>query len=77
MLTRRRRKARWQGSTTARDRALVGGWWPIGTGGGLWSASTPGFRSWISREYLWARIRGVGPGDAQAEAETAGVGSSA
>jgi hypothetical protein len=37
----------------------------------------PGFRSWISREYLWARIRGVGPGDAQAEAVTAGVGSSA
>ena len=38
---------------------------------------SPGFRSWISREYLWARIRGVGPGDAQAEAVTAGVGSSA
>ena len=37
----------------------------------------PGYRSWISREYLWARIRGVGLGDAQAGVVTVGVGSSA
>ena len=43
----------------------------------LVSTLCPGFRSWISREYLLARIRGEGPAGAQAEAATVGVGSSA